>query len=115
MDLFIEQRKSIGSQAACAVLDDSPHSVAYEEYQAELAFDRRRVRRRRVLAVLRTLALIMAVPVLLVAVFIASYALTFVLSGASPEEVVEALAECFKMVWENVRSVGASWGIWPFE
>lgn len=115
MDLFIEQRKSIGSQAACTVLDDSPHSVAYEEYQAELAFDRRRVRRRRLLAVLRTLALIMAVPVLLVAVFIASYALTFVLSGASPEEVVEALADCFRMVWENVRSVGASWGIWPFE
>ena len=81
MDLFIEQRKSIGSQAACTVLDDSPHSVAYEEYQAELAFDRRRVRRRRVLAVLRTLVLILAVPVLLVAVFIASYALTFVLSG----------------------------------
>ena len=75
MDLFIEQRKSIGSQAACTVLDDSPHSVAYEEYQAELAFDRRRVRRRRVLAVLRTLVLILAVPVLLVAVFIASYAL----------------------------------------
>ena len=67
------------------------------------------------LAVLRTLALILIVPVLLVAVFIASYALTFVLSGASPEEVVEALADCFKMVWENVRSVGASWGIWPFE
>ena len=67
------------------------------------------------LAVLRTLVLILAVPVLLVAVFIASYALTFVLSGASPEEVVEALADCFKMVWENVRSAGASWGIWPFE
>lgn len=115
MDLFIEQRKSIGSQAACTVLDDSPHSVAYEEYQAELAFDRKRVRRRRVLAVLRTLVLILAVPVLLVAVFIASYALTFVLSGASAEEVVEALTDCFKMVWENVRSVGASWGIWPFE
>lgn len=115
MDLFIEQRKPFASKAAGTALDDPPRSIAYEGYQAELSFDRRRVRRRRVMTVLRTLMLVLAVPVLLVTVFIASYALTFVLSGAGPEEVAEALADCFKMVWENIRSVGASWGIGPFE
>lgn len=115
MDLFIEQRKPLASKAADAGSDDPPRPIAYENYQAELVFDRKRACRRRVLTVLRTLMLILVVPVLLVAVFIASYALTFVLSGAGPEEVVEALADCFKMVWENIRSVGVSWDVWPFE
>lgn len=115
MDLFIEQRRSFGSRVAGAAVEDPPHPVACEEYQAELAFDRKRVRRRKLMTVLRTIALIFAVPVLLVAVFIASYALTFVLSGASPEEVLEALADCFKMIWENIRSVGVAWGVWPLE
>ncbi len=115
MDLFIEQRKSLGHRAADAISDDSPRSVACEDYRAELAFDRKRVRRRRALTAFRALVFILAVPILLVVVFIASYALTFVLSGARPEEVVEALADCFKMVWENVGSVGASWGARPFE
>lgn len=115
MDLFIEQRRPYGPSTKRAAADDAPYSVAREEYRAERAFDRKRTRLRKVRAALRVLVLAIFVPVLLVAVFAASYAMTFILSGAEPAEVLEALVNCFKMVWENFRSACVSWGVWPFE
>ena len=116
MDLFIEQRRPREPLSSSdAMAGGVPYSVSHEEYRAELAFDRKRDRLRKVRSALRVLSLVIIVPTLLVAVFTASYALTFILSGASPEEVVEALADCFKMIWENIRSVGVSWGVWPLE
>ncbi len=115
MDLFIEHGRYREPHPGRVGADDAPYSVAQEEYRAERAFDRRRTRVRKLRAALRTLILLIFVPVLLIAVFTASYAMTFILSGAEPEEVLDALVNCFKMVWEHIRSACASWGVWPLE
>lgn len=115
MDLFIEHGRYREPYPGRVGTDDAPYSVAQEEYRAERAFDRKRTRLRKVRAALRVLVLAIFVPVLLVAVFAASYAMTFILSGAEPAEVLEALVNCFKMVWEHIRSACVSWGVWPFE
>ena len=51
------------------------------------------------MSILRMLALIVLVPVLLVALFVASYALTCILNGATPAEVMELLG----LLVERVR------------
>ena len=68
------------------------YSVQQDSYAQELAFDKRRARRRRVGQRLRTLAMIVLIPLGLVAIFLASYALTCILNGASPNEVLQHLA-----------------------
>lgn len=69
------------------------YSVAQEAYRDELAFDKRRTRRRKRLAVLRVVGLIVGIPVLLAVVFVGSYVCTCILNGATPEEVAELLGE----------------------
>lgn len=68
------------------------YSVQQDSYAQELAFDKRRARRRRVGQRLRTLAMIVLIPLGLAAIFLASYALTCILNGASPNEVLQHLA-----------------------
>ena len=48
--------------------------------------------------VLRAVLLALAVPVLVAAVFVASYALTCILDGATPEELMDALAALFDRI-----------------
>lgn len=74
-------------------------AIGREAYREEIAYGRRRARRRRRLGALRALGVAVLVPVVLVAAFLASYVLTCILSGASPEEVAGLLAA----MWERVR------------
>lgn len=67
------------------------YSLEQETYRKELAFDRRRARVRRLRCAVRTLALAVAIPVVLLLVFIASYLLTCMLNGAAPEECPQLL------------------------
>lgn len=64
------------------------YSVQQDSYAQELAFDKHRARRRRWAQRLRTLAMIVLIPLGLAAIFLASYALTCILNGASPNEVL---------------------------
>lgn len=74
---------------------DSYASCAADAYRAELAYDKKRVFHSKLGHALRLLALVVAVPLAVIAVFVASYALTFILNGASPEEVMLALQGLF--------------------
>lgn len=83
------------------------YSVAQGAYREELAFQRRRARRRRIGACLRVLALIVLIPLGLAAVFVGSYVLTCIINGATPEEVLDVLAAMPSRVESFVRSVMA--------
>ena len=69
------------------------YSVAQEAYREELAYDKRRARRRKLFAVARAVGLLFGIPLLLVAVFVGSYVFTCIFNGATPAEVVELLSE----------------------
>lgn len=88
-------------------LSESAASAA-EAYQAERAYDRRRARRRKLVHALRLLGIVVAVPFAVVAVFLASYALTYILNGASPEEVAQALFELMARIKTVVTQVFSS-------
>ncbi len=74
---------------------EEPYSIAQETYAEQLAFDRRRMRHRRGAAAARVLLVVILVPVLLFAAFVGSYALTCILNGASPRELVVLMSELF--------------------
>ena len=86
------------------------YSVQQDSYAQELAFDKRRTRRRRLGQRLRTLAMIVVIPLGLVAIFLASYALTCILNGASPEEVLRHLAALGRRLGDVTTAVRAGWG-----
>lgn len=79
----------------CAQTFEEPYSIAQETYAEQLAFDRRRMRHRRGAAAARVLLVVILVPVLLFAAFVGSYALTCILNGASPRELVVLMSELF--------------------
>ncbi len=85
------------------------YSVQQDSYAQELAFDRRRARRRRWAQRLRTLAMIVLIPLGLVAIFLASYALTCILNGASPSEVLEHLAALGQRLGDVITTICAGW------
>lgn len=74
-------------------------------YRCEKAYDARRRRRRAALAVLRTVLTIALVPVAVAIVFVGSYAVTCILDGATPEELVQALLDLLEQVKSIVREV----------
>lgn len=82
-----------------------PYSIAQESYRAELAYDRKRARSHKASRILRVVALVVLVPVLLVAVFLASYALTCILNGATPEDLAQLMGSLF------ARIEGAAGGV----
>ena len=86
---------------------EEPYSIAQEAYRQELDYDRKRVRGRRRKTVLRVLLTIALVPILLFAAFIASYALTCVLNGATPEELVQLMAKLFGRIGTFLSTVGS--------
>lgn len=85
------------------------YSVQQDSYAQELAFDKRRARRRRWSQRLRTLAIIVLIPLGLAAIFLASYALTCILNGASPSEVLEHLAALGQRLGDVAATIHASW------
>lgn len=86
MDLFLKQ-------TTYEQRDASP-----EAYVEERAYDARRTRRRAFTGLVRALLLMLLVPLLVAVVFIASYALTCILDGATPEELVDAFAMLFDQI-----------------
>lgn len=85
------------------------YSVQQDSYAQELAFDKRRVRRRRWAQRLRTLAMIVLIPLGLAAIFLASYALTCILNGASPNEVLRHLAALGQRLGDVITTIRAGW------
>ncbi len=102
-DASVPETDDGGRSAARVVPDDrcedTEHEVSQEFYRDEIAFDRRRTCRRRRRGVLRALAVLVMIPVVLMAAFLVSYVLTCIAGGATPDEVVELLGG----LWERVR------------
>ena len=90
-------------------VDPGAYSVQQDSYAQELAFDKRRARRRRVGQRLRTLAMIALIPLGLVAIFLASYALTCILNGASPNEVLQHLAALGQRLGDVITTIRTGW------
>ena len=90
-------------------VDPGAYSVQQDSYAQELAFDKRRARRRRWAQRLRTLAMIVLIPLGRAAIFLASYALTCILNGASPNEVLEHLAALGQRLGDVATTICAGW------
>ena len=90
-------------------VDPGAYSVQQDSYAQELAFDKRRARRRRWTQRLRTLAMIVLIPLGLAAIFLASYALACILNGASPSEVLEHLAALGQRLGDVATTICAGW------
>ncbi|MDY4947393.1 MAG: hypothetical protein SO090_06760 [Collinsella sp.] len=90
-------------------VDPGAYSVQQDSYAQELAFDKRRARRRRWAQRLRTLAMIVLIPLGLAAIFLASYALTCILNGASPNEVLQHLTALGQRLGDVVTTIRAGW------
>lgn len=85
------------------------YSIQQDSYAQELAFDKRRARRRRVGQRLRTLAMIVLIPLGLAAIFLVSYALTCILNGASPGEVLQHLSALGQRLGDVITTIRAGW------
>ena len=85
------------------------YSVQQDSYAQELAFDKRRARHRLWAQRLRTLAMIVLIPMGLATIFLASYALTCILNGASPNEVLQHLAALGQRLGDVAATIRASW------
>lgn len=78
--------------------------MAQESYRDELAFNRRRERAAHRSAAVRTLAAVLAIPILLVLAFLAAYIATCILNGAGPEEAAELVFGLARRIAEAVAS-----------
>lgn len=85
------------------------YSVQQDSYAQELAFDKCRARRRRVGQRLRTLAMIVLIPLGLAAIFLVSYALTCILNGASPGEVLQHLSALGQRLGDVITTIRTGW------
>lgn len=85
------------------------YSVQQDSYAQELAFDKRRAHRRRWSQRLRTLAMIVLIPLGLAAIFLVSYALTCILNGASPNEVLQHLSALGQRLGDVITAIRAGW------
>ncbi|MDD6997062.1 MAG: hypothetical protein PUI21_04490 [Collinsella sp.] len=90
-------------------VDPGAYSVQQDSYAQELAFDKRRARRRRWVQRLRALAMIVLIPLGLAAIFLASYALTCILNGASPSEVLQHWTALGQRLGDVVTTIRAGW------
>ena len=104
--------ESAALQASAQARPDRSYSLEQEQYQEALAYDRRRTRRRKLAVVLRALAIILLVPVALVFLFVASYLLTCIYNGASPDELGGLLADLAARVQDHAAVLGAQVTEW---
>ena len=100
--------RGASSEAAAHDARSEDYSVQQEEYRRELDYDRGRARRRTARARLRTLAMVVIVPLGLVAIFLVSYSLTCILNGATPDEIVQHLATLVARIESTVRTIVSS-------
>ena len=102
-------QNAVPAVSSAGEVDPGAYSVQQDSYAQELAFDKRRERRRRWVQRLRTLAMIVLIPLGLAAIFLASYALTCILNGASPSEVFGHLAALGQRLGDVVTTIRAGW------
>ena len=104
----VEERTSpfFEADARPAVPRSGEYSIAQEAYREELAFDKKRVRRRKRAALIRAACMMLGIPLLLVTVFVGSYVCTCILNGATPEEVGTLLAGMAARVAEFFSQIG---------
>lgn len=104
-DMHGAEQKNAARRSASSVNGEA-YSVQMQEYRDELDFDKKRARRRKILGVLKTLALIVLIPLLLAAVFLVSYALTCIANGATPSEMQELLLSFIERVIAFAAQLG---------
>lgn len=104
-DIHGAEQKSAARRSVSSVNGEA-YSVQMQEYRDELDFDKKRARRRKILGVLKSLALIVLIPLLLAAVFLASYALTCIANGATPSEMQELLLSFIERVIAFAAQLG---------
>lgn len=92
------------SNAAAPGARPEDYSVQQDEYRQELDYDRRRSKHRTLRASLRTLAMIVLVPLGLAAIFLVSYSLTCILNGATPSEVVQHLTNLVQRLMTAIQA-----------
>lgn len=102
-------QNAVPAVSSAGEVDLGAYSVQQDSYAQELAFDKRRARHRRWVQRLRTLAMIVLIPLGLAAIFLASYALACILNGASPSEVLEHLAVLGQRLGDVVTTIRAGW------
>ena len=91
-----------GDGAAVAALTDTApaasetYSTAQEAYRDALAYDKQRSRSRKRWAVARIAMIAVLTPLALVLLFLAAYATTCIVNGATPEELVELMGQLFE-------------------
>lgn len=102
-------QNAVPAVSSAGEVDPGAYSVQQDSYAQELAFDKRRARRRRWVQRLRTLAMIVLIPLGLAAIFLASYALACILNGASPSEVFGHLAALGQRLGDVVTTIRAGW------
>ena len=84
---------------------EAAFAPVHDSYEAELAFARRRSQRRVLGRILRSIGLAVALPLLLALIFFASYTVTLILNGASPQEVMEQLHALVAHIEEVARTI----------
>lgn len=83
------------------------YSLEQETYQEELAFHKRRLRTSRMASVARIVLAVVLIPLGLAALFVASYAFTCIIDGATPAEVVELLKGFAERVFAQIAGGSA--------
>ena len=92
------------SETASREARPEDYSVQQDEYRRELDYDRRRAKRRTLRARLKTLAMVVIVPLGLIVVFLASYSLTCILNGATPGEIVQHLSNLYARLSSAIQT-----------
>lgn len=107
VEAVLPEDPAVQQEAPAPAPPEEPYSIAQEAYRQELDYDRKRVRGRRRRTVLRVLLTIVLVPILLFVAFIASYALTCILNGATPEELLQLMTKLFGQMSTFLATVGS--------
>ena len=95
------------SRPAREAVGQPRYSLEQETYQEELAFHKRRLRTSRMASVARIVLAVVLIPLGLAALFVASYAFTCIIDGATPGEVVELLKGFAERVFAQIAGGSA--------
>ncbi|MBY4797680.1 hypothetical protein K6V98_04830 [Collinsella sp. AGMB00827] len=76
----------------------------YEEYRQEMAYARKRAMHTRLALIARWVIMALLLPILLAVVFLASYAVTIIASGATPDDVMMRMTQLISRLEGFVRT-----------